>query len=388
MDFHSLFLIILWLITATGLFLFIRWLSQFLGKFNLPADTRLLILISFSGVMLVAALSFLWKQGNNQSTPPHSATSNTTDAVTEPDTPPANQEQATKEIDLETYESTTYPELYGLRQEMIHQLQDLNTFFKQVGTWAETIPAQRPFLQQIIDIRWERSKQLQKAYLDLDHSRRAFWLHYHTGEDHHVRKMFDDEAIRLQKRIQDALGDSLAFQLAEADTIRKHLQSADELLKADKLPKPKKGQNPNTVFVPYSNQNRQRLIEVLTRKQENSILVNLNQLQQEEKQIRDKLAYMLEFQKINTDLLEETNLLILAWNKALIYNQYAQYRLLFATEALETTLLLGEPPNNRDYAWLLKELRELSPALLTQAEEERNVAAYSYNPAIDSQYRQ
>ena len=91
---------------------------------------------------------------------------------------------------------------------------------------------------------------------------------------------------------------------------------------------------------------------------------------------------MLQYQQVNTDLLEETKDLILAWNDALIYNQYAQYRILFATEALETTSLLGVAPNNRDYAWLLKELRELAPSILAQAQTERDIAAYSYNPDL------
>jgi hypothetical protein len=330
--------------------------------------------------MLVAALNFLWKQEVKQPTPP------TTNSSTAPDST-ADAQQPQTEINLDTYESTTYPDLYGLRQEMIKQLQDLNTFFAQINDLAERLPAQRRFLQDIIDIRWERRKQLQQAYQAIDRSRRAFWLHYHTGEDHYVRKMFAEEAVRLQKRIQDGLGDSREFQLAEAEAISKHLRAADDLLKAAKLPTPQKGQSINTIFRPYSDQNRQTLIELLTRKQENSILVNLKQLQQEEKRVYDKLAYMQQYQQINTDLQEETYSLILAWNQALIYNQYAQYRILFATEALETTLLLGEAPANRDYAWLLKELRELSPSILAQAVEERNVAAFSYNPAIDSKYR-
>ena len=380
MDSYGLVLFLLWLATATGLFLFVRWLSRFLIKFNLPNDTRLLILIAFSGVMLVAALNFLWKQEVKQPTPP------TTNSSTAPDST-ADAQQPQTEINLDTYESTTYPDLYGLRQEMIKQLQDLNTFFAQINDLAERLPAQRRFLQDIIDIRWERRKQLQQAYQAIDRSRSAFWLHYHTGEDHFVRKMFAEEAVRLQKRIQDGLGDSREFQLAEAEAISKHLRAADDLLKAAKLPTPQKGQSINTIFRPYSDQNRQTLIELLTRKQENSILVNLKQLQQEEKRVYDKLAYMQQYQQINTDLQEETYSLILAWNQALIYNQYAQYRILFATEALETTLLLGEAPANRDYAWLLKELRELSPSILAQAVEERNVAAFSYNPAIDSKYR-
>lgn len=373
MDSHGLVLFLLWLITAAGIFLFARWLSRFLGKFNLPADTRLLILISFTGVMLIAALNFLWKQGS-QPTPP------TDDTVQNTDKPKT-------ETDLEAYESTTYPELYGLRQEMIRQLEDLHAFFVNVRTWAEEMPAQRPFLQKIIDIRWEQNQQLRQAYQNIDRSRREFWLHRNTGEDRYVLQMFDEEAQRLQKRIQDALGDSREFQLAEADALRKHLRDADELLKAVKLPKPKKGQNPNSVFLPYSEPNRQKLIDELTRKQENSILTDLNQLQQEETRMREKLAYIMEYQKVNTDLREEVNDLIIEWNNALIYNQYAQYRLLFATEALETTLLLGAKPDNRDYAWLLNQLREQAPKVLEQAAEERATAARSYNPDLDHKYR-
>ncbi len=169
------------------------------------------------------------------------------------------------------------------------------------------MPEQRPFLQKIIDIRWEQSKQLDQAYRVIDRSRREFWLYRNTGEDHYVLKMFDAEAQRLQKRIQDGLGDSREFQLEEADAIRKHLQEADELLKAAKLPKPKKGQAPSAVFQPYSDQNRQTLIDALTLKQENSVLTDLNLLQQEETKIRKKLAYMVAYQKVNTDLREEVN---------------------------------------------------------------------------------
>jgi hypothetical protein len=369
MDSYGLILFISWIAAATGLFLFIRWLSRFLSTFKLPNDIRLLILMGFSGVMLVAALSFLWRQGAK-------------DPDTPTETSSARSQKPQTELDLDTYESTTYPELYGLRQEMRKQLNDLQTFFGKITGWADAMPAQRPFLQTIIDIRWEQGKQLQQAYNVIDHSRRAFWLHYHTGEDKHVRTMFNDEAVRLQKRIQDALGDSREFQLAEADAIRVYLQKVDAILKEAKLPKPKAGQALSSVFMPYSDQNRQTLINVLTTKQEASVLANLNQLQQEEKHIRDKLAYMLQYQQVNTDLLTETNDLILAWNDALIYNQYAQYRLLFATEALETTQLLGVTPANRDYAWLLKELRELAPTILTQAQVERDIAAYSYNPDI------
>lgn len=376
MDSHGLLLFILWLGTAAGIVFFVRWLNGFLSKFKLPNDTRLLILIAFTGVLVIAALNFLWKQGNREPRSPVDTAENT-----------ANPQQPKTELDLETYESTTYPELYGLRQDMLKQMTALNTFFGKVREWAEQMPEQRRFLQTIIDIRWAQQQQLRKAYQEIDRSRREFWLHYHTGEDRHVRAMFDEEAQRLQKRIQDTLGDSREFQLEETEAIRKHLREAETLLKAIKLPKPQKGQSLNTVFQPYSDQRRQTLLTALTQRQETSITSNLTQLQHEETQIRGKLAYMLEYQQINTDLLETTNDLILEWNKALIYNQYAQYRLLFATEALEISALLGITADNRHYAWLLKQLRELAPAILAQAEEERRIAAYSYNPEVDHSNR-
>lgn len=376
MDSHGLLLFTLWLATAAGIVFFVRWLSGFLSKFKLPNDTRLLILIAFTGVLVIAALNFLWKQDNRQPKPPVDVEEGT-----------ANPQQPKTELNLETYESTTYPELYGLRQDMLKQMTALHTFFANVRQWAEQMPEQRRFLQTIIDLRWSQQQQLRKAYQEIDRSRRAFWLHYHTGEDRHVRTMFDDEAQRLRQRIQDALGDSREFQLAETEAIREHLREAETLLKAAKLPKPKKGQRSNTVFQPYSDQRRQILLTTLSQRQETSITSNLTQLQHEETQIRTKLAYMLEYQKVNTDLLETTNDLILEWNKALIYNQYAQYRLLFAAEALEISVLLGITTDSRDYAWLLKQLRELAPSILAQAEEERRVAAYSYNPEVDHSNR-
>lgn len=375
MDSHGLVLFILTLAALTGVFFFARWLSRFLQRFELPPDTRLLILISFVGVVLVASLNFLWQQSaSRQPAPPAKTDKN------------GVAQQPQTETNLDTYESTAYPDLYGLRQEMIKQLEDLHKFFSNVRTWAEEMPAQRPFLQKIINIRWERNQQLRKSYAEIDRSRREFWLHYHTGEDRYVREMFDEEALRLQKRIQNGLGDSHKFQVEESDAISKQLRDCVELLKATKLTKPKKNQSYN--FLPYSDQNRQMLLNLLTNKQEQSILINLTQLQNTEAQIREKLAYIMEYRKVNTDLLSEVNDLILTWNDALVYNQYAQYRILFGVETLEIIGRLGVTPSSRDYDWLLNQLRELSPKVVADAEEERKTAAYSYNPDIDHKYRQ
>lgn len=373
MDSHGLVLFIFTLAIISGIFLFARWLSRFLRNFELPADTRVLILISFVGVLLVASMNFLWRQSANQQPTPPDGEATATDG------------QSKGEIKLDTYESTAFPELYGLRQDMIRQINMLHEFFAHIYDWAEQMPAQRRFLQTISDIRWNQSQQLQHAYQGIDRSRREFWMHYHTGEDHHVRQMFGEEAVRLQKRIQDALGDSHKFQMDEADTINQHVHDAVALLQATKLVKPKKGQN--YPFQPYSEENRQRLVERLTQQQETTILTHLGYLHQTEAQIRKKIAYITEYREVNTDLQSEVNDLIRTWNDALIYNQYAQYRILFGVESLELITRLGITPNSRDYAWLLEKLRELSPRIVAEAEAESKTAAYSYNPDLDHQYR-
>jgi hypothetical protein len=374
MDSHGLVLFILTLAILTGVFLFARWLSRFLQKFELPPDTRVLILISFVGVLLVASLNFIWQRSASSPPTPPEQTGKT-----------GEDGQPITELDLDTYESTAFPELHVQRKDMVKQLEDLHNFFAHVRDWADQMPAQRRFLQTIIDIRWKQDQQLRKAYQTIDRSRREFWMHYRTGEDHYVRQMFAEEAVRLQKRIQEALGDSRNAQLDEADAINWHVHQAVELLQTAKLTKPKPGKP--YPFQPYSEENRQRLLEMLTRQQENSILTNLSHLYNSETQIRKKIAYIMEYRQINTDLQSEVGDLIITWNDALIYNQYAQYRILFGVEVLELIQQLGVTPASRDYAWLLEKLRELSPKVVAQDEEERKTAAYSYNPDVDHKYR-
>lgn len=385
LELHGVLLLLLWLIAAAGIFFFARWLSQFLRQTELSTDIQVLVLVSFVGLLIVATLNFLWEYSSStspKSQPRHATSSNT----------PTNAQP------LDAFESQAYPELYGLRQQILAELNALDQFVTNVKTWAMQMPAQRLFLQKILDIRWERRKQLKKAYHEIDMSRREFWLHYHAGQNAHVRKMFDTEAERLQRRIQDALGASRKAQWQEEAVIQDFLRDCGTLLKQKSLPttKPTKT-NPkpfSSPYIPsfevYSNKNYRQLHAWLTQRQEQGILNHLEQLRQEETQIRGKIAYILEYRKLNGDLTEQINALVKRWNEALKFNQYAQYRLLFATEALAVTALLSAPdtstqarPNQEDAISLIIQVRQHAPQLLQDAQQERMVAEFSYQPEVE-----
>ena len=389
LELHGVLLLLLWLTAAAGIFFFARWLSQFLRQTHLPTDMQVLILVSFVGLLIVATLNFLWETAPNspRTTPPTQATN----PHSSPNTP-ANAQP------LDAFESQAYPELYGLRQQMLAQLNALDQFVTNVKTWATQMPAQRPFLQKILDIRWEQRKQLKQAYHEIDMSRREFWLHYHAGQNAHVRKMFDTEAERLQQRIQDALGASRKAQWQEEVVIQDFLRDCGTLLKQKSLPttKPTKT-NPkpfSSPYIPsfeaYSDKNYRYLHTWLTQRQENGIVSYLEQLRQEEAQIRGKIAYILEYRKLNSDLTAQINALIKRWNEALKFNQYAQYRLLFATEALAVTEHLSAPnaanqarPNQEDAIGLVTQIRQQAPQLLQDVQQERMIAEFSYQPEVE-----
>ncbi len=247
---------------------------------------------------------------------------------------------------------------------------------------GEQMPHQRPFLQRIVDNRWARQTQLTKAYQDIDKSRRTFWMYYQTGENQYVRKMFDTEANRLKNTIQDALGESLKSEQAEWVLVDEQIDKAGQQLKQSKLLKTNK-----TTFQPYTDANSQYLAQWLNQQQESTILINLNQLRQEENKIRERIRYVQAYQRSNPDLREQINTLLGEWQYALIYNQYAQYRLLFAVETLLVIQQIGYSADLRPLVNLRTEIRNQAPEIVNQAIEVRTSAEYSYQPEIERKYR-
>ncbi|MEN9501454.1 MAG: hypothetical protein RI964_739 [Pseudomonadota bacterium] len=389
LELHGVFLLLLWLIAVAGIFFAARWLSRFLRQTQLPTDIQVLILVAFVGLLFIATLNILW--GNtpdkNTSAPHANPALLTTNA--------AKTTQPNNLTALDAFESAAYPALYGLRQQMLAQLNTLDQFVNQVPRWATQMPAQRQFLQKILDIRWERRKKLKAAYHAIDMSRREFWVHYNAGQNAHVRKMFDSEALHLQKSIQNALGDSREAQQAEIAVIADYLYDCGTLLKQKTLPPTVKtsskiqGKAFSSPYIPtfevYGETNYRTLRAWLIQHQENGIVSNLEQLRQEETQIRSKIGYILEYRQLNTDLTTQVNQLVIRWNDALKFNQYTQYRLLFATEALALTEILGAPnnANQEDAISLVIQVRSQAAILLQDAQQERLVAEFSYQPDIE-----
>lgn len=362
-------LVLLWL---GLLFLFARWFSRFLQTTRLPPDIRVLALVGVVALLLFVGIFLILKRAK-QPKPP----------TPDPASVQVVQPQAVDSLDA--YEQATYPALYGLRQDMLKQINDLRLFFRQVREWGNAMPNQRTFLQKVVDVRWQRAQELNLAYQTIDRSRRAFWLHRQTGDDRYVLEMFDAEAQRLQKRIQTALGDSNRLLLDEMDIISRHVRDAVTWLKTEKLLKTKTGQYP---FQPYSEANRQRLQQWLMQRQEGKVVADLQSFVHGETLIRERITYILQYHKVNTDLQFEVGELFQKWNNALIYNQYTQFRLLFAVEVLDLLERLGmEHRTSRDYSLLLEQLRIHAPKLVEQAELERRIAAFSYNPDLDRKYR-
>lgn len=363
-----------WVLTAVGLFLFAQWLNTFLKQnFNLPPDMQMLIVLAFTGVLGILMFASLWHWQRDK-TLPNQTLKPTAVQVSAAPTPKLDA--------LTQFEQETYPDLANLRQSMQQQLQSLQSFFANVIKMGEQMPHQRPFLQRIVDNRWARKTQLNRAYQEIDKSRRTFWMYYQTGENQYVRKMFDTEANRLKNTIQDALGESLTSAQAEQVLVDEQIAKASQQLKQSKLLKTTKAN-----FQPYTDANSQLLAQWLHQQQESTILINLNQLRQEENKIRERIRYVQAYQRSNPDLREQINTLLSEWQYALLYNQYAQYRLLFAVETLLVMQQLGYSADLRTLVNLRTEIRNQTPDLVNQALEVRTSAEYSYQPEIERKYR-
>ena len=386
LDSYGLVLSLLWLLALAGIIFFTRWLHRWLATTELTADVQVLILISLVGLLALSALSYLWKLGANHTTPttaiPAASNSNV-----------ATVNANAIDNDLDSFEQATYPQLYGLRQQMLDQLSQLDQFFHVIQDVARQKPEQRFFLQKIIDIRWERRKALRLAYTEIDRSRREFWLHYQSGQNTYVRQMFNTEADHLQKKIQDALGESLIQAQAETDLINNYLHFLGDALHKPQTKASKSKAKTQAIppklpqFVPYAGVYYQAVMQWLQQHQATVVIQNIERLRQEEQIMRDKIAYILQYQQLNQDLTSEIKDLVNNWNEALIFNQYSQYRLLRAAEALDTIGILVLEADRRDIEWLQGQLQLMAPQIVQQAEEEKMVAAYSYNPEVDHKYR-
>jgi hypothetical protein len=325
LDSHGLVLFFLWLLAAAGIFMFARWLNHFLDRFTLESDTRLLIMIAFIGIVLFGTLNFLWGKGSRQTSGNTSPTSNTN-----------RQEIVNIEAtDANTFVKEHYPSLHDHRYNLKRRIAELKQFFQDVQRWAGESPHQVTFLQNVVEIQWKSLEELKKTDDAVDLSIREFWIHYSTGETHFVAQVFEEKSAQLIEQIRDAQAfDNTGFN-AEQKEIQTLLDKAlQQLAYTDIPPDPKNRKKPQA-FAPYDKENRQRLMEWLQLQKETTLLANLNVLQDNQTQIDKKLREIQVYlkQAENRALYTPMQKVIKLWQDLSLYNQYADYQLLFAVEA-------------------------------------------------------
>lgn len=371
---------LLWLLAAAGIVLFTRWLRGFLSRFDFNKETKLLIMIAFTGVMIFGVMNFLWKLSDRKNQPSQANTEET--AQLEP-------------TELDAFVASNYRTLHDYHNSLKQRLTELHTFlYQDVKKWAKASPHQRDFLQNILDIRWESYKELTEANKIVDLSLREFWIHYQTGQNRYVAKVFEEEASELVDKIKDAQAFDNTAEKSEKEETEKLLTTARHQLENQDIPRDPKNRKKEQVFQPYSEKNQQILLDWLQARQDEGTLIssleiladNQNHIERNLKLINDYLK-----EEANRDLREPLQKIIQQWQDLGHYNLYAQYQILYAVEAeYIVEKLAGQPPSpnappiqqSKASQQLYVRLREVAPLIAHRAKSRRiEEVEQSYSPS-------
>ena len=365
---------LLWLVAGFGVIVFAVWLSRFLDRFALEPDTRLLAMIAFVGVVLFGVLNFLW---SNDAPPPHTT---------------ANLPQQTQEPnDLNGVLNAHFPELQQYRTGLKARLGELQQFFNAASRGAQQFPHQVKFLQNLVDIHWVSHVELKKVDTAVDLSLNEFWLHYTTGEQDYVILRFQPEAATLTEQIKTALSfDNTGFNTEQVE-IQKLLTQAMRQLEYNDIPLDPKNRKKPIAFAAYTAQNQQMLLEWLQQRQEQTLLSSLISLQNNQQQINSKLQHIQDYVKNagSNALAQAMQKVIVLWQHLSLYNQYAQYQVLFAVESeyLQAQLQTFHPqrvPDQRTLAMVQQlhaQLLQTAPQIAQRAQARRvEEVERSYSP--------
>ncbi|MBU0657079.1 MAG: hypothetical protein KJ914_18295 [Gammaproteobacteria bacterium] len=321
---------LLWLLAAVGIFMFARGLPRFLDRFHITnSETRLLIMIAFTGVILFGTANFLWNLGEEKpkSLPEPQPEEASTEAL--------EQEQPAPD-DVDGFVALNYRNLHDYRSSLKRRLKELHSFFfKDVKKWGEQSPQQRGFLQNIIDIRWPGYEEMQETDAAVDLSLREFWIHYQTGQSRYVAKVFEEEANLLIEKIKDAQAFDNTADKSEQEEIDKLLTNVRKQLENKDIPRDPKNSRKELKFTPYTSQNRQMLLDWLQTKQEGTLVSSLEILGDNQNKIEESLRQIHEYLKNpdNAALRQPMIKIIELWQAVGRYNLYAQYQILNAVEA-------------------------------------------------------
>lgn len=362
-------LTLIWLLAITALVLFVLWLNRFLQQnFQLPSDTQLLILITFSGAITLGTLSFLW--GLDQDRMTDTAVEGRTGQAT-----PLHQQL-----------QQDYPELYQQWIQLQQRIQELNTFFHNVKTWSRDSPTQAKFLQQIVDIRWQSYQRLRQAHKTVSMNLRQYWIMRQTSKQNvrYIEQQFKAQSEILVETMQSALAADTNANKDERQTIIKAIQQAQKQLQHTHIPKDPKNRKAYLAFTPYNDNNREQLQNWLKLRQ------NMTALRLHTEDLHNNLhninTSIKEFQKYisapeNADLRPRMRATAQQWLKARHSAQYSEYQVLYAIElmyildkltAVQPPLVSNTPVQRQTKALeaLYEDLQEMAPRIVQQAREQ------------------
>lgn len=390
LDSHGLILFLLWLLAAAGIFLFVRWLNQFLERYDLESDTRRLIVIAFTGIVLFGVLNFLWDISasiSNKSSAATNTIDNNKTTVPEEEVP-----------DVNTFIQTYYPTLHTVRVKLGQRRQFLHVFFQHVNQLARDTPHMRDFLQEVIDIRWDTQKDLARAENDVNLSLQQFWAVRSTGDKIYTDNKFSDITSQLTDTIKDTLAFDTAQLAVEQKKIRVMLEKTSQQLENDGIPPDPDNRLKPLVFEPYREPQITLLYNWLGEHHQPGVVHSIEKLLENQKQIETRAATLQTFLKEhpNAELHKVMQSVMDEWKATSRYNQYALYQILYATELLymlnnimDTDTDSGQEETRLQTTELLKHLQQKAPILADLAEKKRTEGVErSYSPTLFSDGKQ
>ncbi|MEZ5476471.1 MAG: hypothetical protein R3E95_02960 [Thiolinea sp.] len=282
-----------------------------------------------------------------------------------------NQEQL-----LQLFEEENYPELYQQRLALNNQIRDLDTFFRDLQKSGQ---AHSPNI-----CRCSRNCSTTAITPTANSSRRIskpasscadFWVHYSTGNSADAINKFNPVASALTRQIQSSLALRLEDRKQEERLLREHMSAAGAALKSNRIPTQLAGR-----ITAYTGSNRNRLLEWLRRYGPSRTLNVLERLAEERTLIRNRIQQLQSFRKRYPDLVRDLDRTLALWNQAIESNYFAEYRLLYAVEALYVADQLALDSAEAASKRLNADLNAYTELAAGHAEDALEKAEQSYQP--------
>lgn len=336
MGFADIIFLFYIIIGILGLIMLWQWLSAYISTLDVVPEKRGLITLV---VVLLAGfiwLSYAFKLNHWRQIAPAQAEANVigaSDAALGESLLNQPLEKLSEEQRLERFEQENFLELYNQRTALLREIKGLDTFFKKIRAFAPNVPKQITLLNHIYQLRQDTHRKYTQRYIEVGQQLRNFWVHYRTGNSEDVMQKFQPVVASLIKSIKQTRGDDIDNQDKEEAYIIEAMRNAESMLKSNKLPQAQQG------ISSYNLNNRQRLIDWLTKNGSENQLESLKMLANQRAHILQQIQTVKAYMQSYPDLPLARTLQL--WQNALQHNFYAEYRLLYASEIPYTLENLG-----------------------------------------------